>query len=128
MKMACCPAKEHGGIAISEGEAASTKQGKKVPPKGGKGKGKAPVAERPEHNSGIDGKPFDSQASLSELEDDQPLQTWRVEICARFRQDPSRIPESTPSAVDTVPAPAQTVVPSAPVQGPPPRLLNRLKA
>uniref|UniRef100_M1DMX3 Uncharacterized protein n=1 Tax=Solanum tuberosum TaxID=4113 RepID=M1DMX3_SOLTU len=89
-------------------------QSKKAPPKGGRGKGKVPVAERPEHNSGSDGEPFDSQVSLSEPKDDQPLLTLRVEIRARFHQDLSRIPESTPPA-DTVRALAQTVVPTPPV-------------
>uniref|UniRef100_M1DCF9 Putative plant transposon protein domain-containing protein n=1 Tax=Solanum tuberosum TaxID=4113 RepID=M1DCF9_SOLTU len=49
------------------------------------------------------------------------------EIHAKDRQDPSRNPESTYLATDTVPAPAQTVVPSPSVQGLPPRLLNQLK-
>uniref|UniRef100_M1E1C9 Putative plant transposon protein domain-containing protein n=1 Tax=Solanum tuberosum TaxID=4113 RepID=M1E1C9_SOLTU len=51
------------------------KKGKKAPLNGGKCKSKEPVAERLEHNSGSDGESFDSQASLSEPEDDQPLQT-----------------------------------------------------
>jgi len=36
------------------------KKGKKTPPKGGKGKGKAPVAKRQEHNSGSDGDSVNS--------------------------------------------------------------------
>uniref|UniRef100_M1E075 Integrase core domain containing protein n=1 Tax=Solanum tuberosum TaxID=4113 RepID=M1E075_SOLTU len=67
------------------------------------------------------------QPSFSKPEDDQPLQARQAEIRARVRQDPSKILEATPPPGDTVLAPAQTVVPAPPVQGPSPWLLKRLK-
>uniref|UniRef100_M1DP57 Integrase core domain containing protein n=1 Tax=Solanum tuberosum TaxID=4113 RepID=M1DP57_SOLTU len=116
------------GIGINEGAVAPSKKEKNTPPKGGKRKGKDPVSEVPEDNSGSVGESFDYQAAFYEPEDDQTLQSRRDGIRSRFRQDSSSIPEATPSATDTVPAPALTVVPALPVQGPPPRLLNKLKS
>uniref|UniRef100_M1DLJ9 Integrase core domain containing protein n=1 Tax=Solanum tuberosum TaxID=4113 RepID=M1DLJ9_SOLTU len=103
------PRKRARGIAINEGETSPPKKGITEPPKGGKGKGKKPITEVLEHNSGSEGESLDSQAAFSEPDDDQPLQSRRAEIRARFHLDSSRAP------IDTVPAPAPPVTPVPPV-------------
>uniref|UniRef100_M1D8A3 Integrase core domain containing protein n=1 Tax=Solanum tuberosum TaxID=4113 RepID=M1D8A3_SOLTU len=75
------------GLVINEGEATSSKKGRKEHPKGGKDKGKKPVSEVPKHNSNSEGRSFDSQAAFSETEDDEPLQSRRAEIRARLKAD-----------------------------------------
>uniref|UniRef100_M1DSR3 Uncharacterized protein n=1 Tax=Solanum tuberosum TaxID=4113 RepID=M1DSR3_SOLTU len=67
------PRKKMRGIVINEGAANPSIKVRKEPPKGGKGKGKKPIPEVPEHNSGSEGESFDSKAALFEPEDDQPL-------------------------------------------------------
>ncbi|KAG5619762.1 hypothetical protein H5410_004980, partial [Solanum commersonii] len=111
------------GIVINEEAAASNAKGKKLLPMGGKGKGKTP-----EYNSGSEGESYDSQALFSEPKNDQLLQSRQVKLCSKARHDPSRILELTSPTLDSVPPLAQTVVLAQPVQGPPPQLLNRLKA
>uniref|UniRef100_M1DLX2 Uncharacterized protein n=1 Tax=Solanum tuberosum TaxID=4113 RepID=M1DLX2_SOLTU len=64
------PRKRARDIIINEGEAVPSKMGKQAPPKGGKGKGKAPVAKRPEDNSCSDGESAQSQPLFLEPEDD----------------------------------------------------------
>uniref|UniRef100_M1DHA7 Putative plant transposon protein domain-containing protein n=1 Tax=Solanum tuberosum TaxID=4113 RepID=M1DHA7_SOLTU len=91
-------------------------EGRKEPPKGGKCNGKKPRSEVSEHNSGNEGESFDSQATLSEPEDDLPLQSRWAEIRAKSRQDASRVLEATPPTADRVPAPAPTMAPMPPVQ------------
>uniref|UniRef100_M1DYV9 Uncharacterized protein n=1 Tax=Solanum tuberosum TaxID=4113 RepID=M1DYV9_SOLTU len=71
------------GVVINEEATASTAKGKKLPPKGGKEKCKAPIAETLEYNSSSKGKSYDSQASFSEPEDDHLLQARRVELCSK---------------------------------------------
>ncbi|KAG5595710.1 hypothetical protein H5410_036942 [Solanum commersonii] len=80
---------------------------------GGKGKGKRPVIEVPKHNFGSEGESFDSQDVFSEPNDDQPLQSRRVEIHVRSRPDSSRAPATTPPTADTIPAPAPTMAPNS---------------
>ncbi|XP_049405201.1 uncharacterized protein LOC125868635 [Solanum stenotomum] len=79
------PQKRAWGKMINEGATAPSKKGKQAPPKGDKGKGKVPVAERLKHNSGSDGEFAHSQSSFSEHEDDQPLQTRRTKVRAVVR-------------------------------------------
>uniref|UniRef100_M1DA30 Integrase core domain containing protein n=1 Tax=Solanum tuberosum TaxID=4113 RepID=M1DA30_SOLTU len=109
------PRKRVRVIVINDDATASKAKASKLPSKGGKGKGKgkAPVVESPE-------------ASIFELEDDQLLHARRAELHTKGMHDPSRIQvPQTPPPPPTLP---QTVVPAPPVQGPPPRSLNRLKA
>uniref|UniRef100_M1DNQ9 Putative plant transposon protein domain-containing protein n=1 Tax=Solanum tuberosum TaxID=4113 RepID=M1DNQ9_SOLTU len=70
------PRKRTQGIVINEGAA--------NPPK-------RTTTEVPENNSGSEREAFNSQAMLSEPEDNQPLESERVEICARFRPDSARV-------------------------------------
>uniref|UniRef100_M1DUJ6 Uncharacterized protein n=1 Tax=Solanum tuberosum TaxID=4113 RepID=M1DUJ6_SOLTU len=113
------------GVVINEEAAASNAKAKKLPRKGGKGKGKVPIVETPEYNFGSERKSYDSQASFSEPEDDQLLLSRREELRSKGTYDPSRIPKAqTPPPT----APAQMVVPAPPVQGPPPRSLSQLNA
>ncbi|KAG5599024.1 hypothetical protein H5410_030394 [Solanum commersonii] len=119
------PRKRTRGVVINEGGANPPKKGRKDPPKGGKGKGRSSVSETPEHNSNSDGESFDSQAILSELEDDHTLQSRRAKIRARSLPDSFRAPVATLVA-DTVPALAPLVAPIPPMVLSP-RLLNRLK-
>uniref|UniRef100_M1DQD0 Uncharacterized protein n=1 Tax=Solanum tuberosum TaxID=4113 RepID=M1DQD0_SOLTU len=58
------------GIVINEGGANPLKKGRTEPPKRGKGKGKRPISETPEHSSDRDRKSVDSQAALSKSDDD----------------------------------------------------------
>lgn len=101
-------------------EATSSAKAKKVPPKGVKGMGKAPIAEKSESNSGSEGESYDSQASFYEPHENQIQQARRAEHRSKAVHDPSRIP--TPHTPP--PAPAEIVVPATPVHGPTPRSLN----
>lgn len=60
------PHKRAWGIVINEQGIAPSEKEKQTHLKGGKGKGKAPIKERPEHNSGSDVEFSHSKSSLSE--------------------------------------------------------------
>uniref|UniRef100_M1DEY0 Integrase core domain containing protein n=1 Tax=Solanum tuberosum TaxID=4113 RepID=M1DEY0_SOLTU len=92
------------------------KKGRQVLPVRDKSKGERPTSER---------ATTDSQASLSEPEDDHHLQSRRDEIQARSHPDSARVPSASTPA-DSVPSPAPPVAPVPPVV-PPPHLLNMLK-
>ncbi|KAK6793826.1 hypothetical protein RDI58_007279 [Solanum bulbocastanum] len=102
------PHKRSQGIVINEGGVNPPKKERTEPLNGGKGKGKRPTSEVSEHNSGSEGKAFDSQAILSEPEDDQPLQSRRAEIRARSHPNSSRAPTAS-SPANTMPTPAPHV-------------------
>uniref|UniRef100_M1DAV9 Uncharacterized protein n=1 Tax=Solanum tuberosum TaxID=4113 RepID=M1DAV9_SOLTU len=84
------PQKRAWGIVINEEVDASNAKGKKLRLKGGKGKGKVPIAETSEYNSGSEGESCDSQASFSEPEDDQLLKAHQAELRSKTRHDSSR--------------------------------------
>uniref|UniRef100_M1B2U1 Integrase core domain containing protein n=1 Tax=Solanum tuberosum TaxID=4113 RepID=M1B2U1_SOLTU len=97
------------GVVIKEDAIASRANATKLPPKGWKRQGQG----------------------TCEPEDDQLLQVRRADLCSKTVNDLSRIPvppTPAPSASAPVPPPQQKMVPAPPVQGPPPRSLNRLKA
>uniref|UniRef100_M1DZD5 Putative plant transposon protein domain-containing protein n=1 Tax=Solanum tuberosum TaxID=4113 RepID=M1DZD5_SOLTU len=74
-----------------------------------------------------EGDSQDSQASISEPEDEQLIQARRVKLRSKSINDSSRIPvppTPVPSASAPVPLTEHTVVPAPPVQGPPPRHLE----
>ncbi|KAG5595096.1 hypothetical protein H5410_036328 [Solanum commersonii] len=109
------------GIVINEGGENPPKKGREKPPNEDKGKGKRLVSEAPEHNSNSEGP----HTTFFDPEDNQPLQSQRIEIHARSRPDSARVPSaSTPAG--SVPALAPSLAP-VPQVVPPPKLLNRLK-
>uniref|UniRef100_M1DT33 Integrase core domain containing protein n=1 Tax=Solanum tuberosum TaxID=4113 RepID=M1DT33_SOLTU len=69
------PRRRTRGIVINERAANPPKKEKTTPPNGGNDKGNRPISEDPEHNSDRERESVDSQAKLSEPDDDQPLQS-----------------------------------------------------
>uniref|UniRef100_M1DQ27 Integrase core domain containing protein n=1 Tax=Solanum tuberosum TaxID=4113 RepID=M1DQ27_SOLTU len=110
------PQKRVRGITINEGGSNPQKRGRQELPPGDKGKGKRPISNR---------VIIGSQVSLSEHEDDQPLQSQWDEIWSRSHPESARVPPA-PTPADSVPALAPFVALVSPFI-PHPRLLNKLK-
>uniref|UniRef100_M1E0K5 Integrase core domain containing protein n=1 Tax=Solanum tuberosum TaxID=4113 RepID=M1E0K5_SOLTU len=121
-------------IKINEDAAASKAKATKLPTTNGKVKGKAPAPALSEINSDSDGI-YATRLTISESEgehqtatsecENELLAAQRAELHSKRLNDPSRI--STSQSTTHFPAPAQAVVLAPPVQGPPPRSMNRLK-
>lgn len=110
------PRKRAWGITINEGDSNPSKRGRHEPLPRDKGKGKRPISDRVTTGSHV---------TLSEPEDNQPLQLRRNELQARSQPDSVRVPQAV-SLVDVVPTPAPPLAPIPPIV-PPPRILKRLK-
>ncbi|KAG5594885.1 hypothetical protein H5410_036117 [Solanum commersonii] len=93
------PRKRVRGVTINERGSNPPKRGNQEPPTGGLNRGKRLISER---------VIIGSQATLSEPEDDQPLQSRRDEILARSHLDIVRAPPALKSA-DLVPAPTLNI-------------------
>uniref|UniRef100_M1DL35 Putative plant transposon protein domain-containing protein n=1 Tax=Solanum tuberosum TaxID=4113 RepID=M1DL35_SOLTU len=131
------PRGKANGITLNEDAAASKGKATKLRTTCGKGKGKGKAPVSPEESFDSDSiydiylTTFESESQYQEpqtivFDDDELVAVKRAELRSKKLNDPSRIwtPQAAPPPR---PAPEQAVVLAPPVQGPPPKYMNRLK-
>jgi len=125
------------GITLNENATASRGKAIKLSTTGGKDKGKGKASELSEASSDSDGiyatyltpsegEDEHQEPQTIEFEDDELFIAQRTELRSKKRHDPSRIRNPQPTT-STPPVPEQAMVLAPPVQGPPPKSMNRLK-